>query len=498
MFRTIEPLSFLAVSPLAEYREHVRTVMRHDAFAVALGLSIVLLGCTAILASLIRRRNKDSAAIWFGLFALLYGVRLLMDTDVVPFALSISDRAAAFTRAFITYVIPIPAIVFVHQVFASWKPLVRWVLAVFVAFATSAIAVDIILGRPGTLYVANNVMALLMSVIFALAVFRKQRMDPGFRALRWGVAAFLITVVIENLQGIVLPRLAFNPEPLGFAGFLAALGYLLAVRTFRNEERLRELNKELEIATRIQLSILPRDMPEAAGLTVFAQYLPMTAVAGDFYDFLRIDDTRIGILIADVSGHGVPAALIASMVKIAIAAQLPHADDPGRVLSGMNQTLCGKMQGQFVSAAYVYFDLNAGVLRYAAGGHPPLLWWKAAEQRVETVEENGLLLGIMARAQYTSTERHFEPGDRFLMYTDGLMEAANEAEEFFGEDRVRETLAESSSVALEDCARNLLNRLRRFAGHDRGRSQDDDLTVIVLDIGQNGLNHSLGSMKMER
>ena len=274
-------------------------------------------------------------------------MRLLIDTDVVPFALSISDRASAFTRAFITYVIPIPAVIFVHQVFASWKAVVRWVLAVFIVFAAIAIAVDVILGRPGALHAANNVMALVMCIILAIAVFREQRTDPGFRALRWGVAVFLITIVIQNLQGFVLPRLPFNPEPLGFACFLTALGYLLALRTFENEERLRELNKELEIATRIQLSILPRDMPEAPGLTMYAQYLPMTAVAGDFYDFLRIDDSRIGILIADVSGHGVPAALIASMVKIAIAAQLPHADDPGRVLAGMNHTLCGKMQGQF-------------------------------------------------------------------------------------------------------------------------------------------------------
>ena len=117
---------------------------------------------------------------------------------------------------------------------------------------------------------------------------------------------------------------------------------------------------------------------------------------------------------------------------------------------------------------------------------------------MESLEQNGLLLGIMALAQYTATEQRFEPGDRFLLYTDGLMEAANEAEEFFGEERVRETLAQSSGLASEECAHNLLNRLRHFAGHDRGRSQDDDLTVIVLDIGQNGLNHSLASVKMER
>jgi len=99
----------------------------------------------------------------------------------------------------------------------------------------------------------------------------------------------------------------------------------------------------------------------------------MTAVAGDFYDFPLPGKNRLGIPIADVSGHGVPAALIAAMVKVAIAAQLPHADDPGRVLSGMNRVLCGNMQGQFVFAAYLFLDTENWLLRYAGAGHPPLL-----------------------------------------------------------------------------------------------------------------------------
>jgi serine phosphatase RsbU (regulator of sigma subunit) len=197
-----------------------------------------------------------------------------------------------------------------------------------------------------------------------------------------------------------------------------------------------------------------------------------------------VDDHRIGILIADVAGHGVPAALIASMVKIAIAAQAGHAADPGKVLTGMNQTLCGKMQGQYISAAYLFIDLEARVFRYSGAGHPPLLLWRAAEQRVESLEENGLLLGIMSRAPYASLEGSFASGDRFLLYTDGLMEAANEKDEFFGEARVREVLNGAQAISPIGCCEALVNDMERFTGRDRGRLPDDDLTLVVVDAGR--------------
>ena len=99
----------------------------------------------------------------------------------------------------------------------------------------------------------------------------------------------------------------------------------------------------------------------------------MTAVAGDFYDFLVIDPERVGILVADVSGHGVPAALIASMVKVAFAAQKDHADTTAAVLAGMNETLCGRLAGQYVTAAYLFIDTRSRMIRYGAAGHPPML-----------------------------------------------------------------------------------------------------------------------------
>src|SRR5246127_3187827 len=131
------------------------------------------------------------------------------------------------------------------------------------------------------------------------------------------------------------------------------------------------MNKELQIANQIQSSILPREVPRLAGLEIAARYVPMSAVAGDFYDFLVLDERHIGVLVADVTGHGVPAALIASMLKVAFAGQSAHADDPALVLSGLNRALCGKFEDHFVTAAYVFVDLQRWVLRCAGAGPPP-------------------------------------------------------------------------------------------------------------------------------
>jgi sigma-B regulation protein RsbU (phosphoserine phosphatase) len=139
-------------------------------------------------------------------------------------------------------------------------------------------------------------------------------------------------------------------KPFGFLIFLAALGYVVAKRNLDSDAQLMAVQKELEVAEQIQRSILPNAFPKSADFRVAARYV--RTVAGDFYDFLPTSDREAGLLIADVSGHGVPAALIASMVKLAAASQKENAADPAAFLAGMNSVLCGNTQSQFVTAAY--------------------------------------------------------------------------------------------------------------------------------------------------
>jgi phosphoserine phosphatase RsbU/P len=190
-----------------------------------------------------------------------------------------------------------------------------------------------------------------------------------------------------------------------------------------------------------------------------------------------MDGRRLGVLVADVSGHGVPAALIASMVKVAIAAQKPHADRPRAVLTGMHETLRGQLGGQYVTAAYLFLDREAGVMRYSAAGHPPLLRWRPEETGTRELEENGLPLGLMDVADYRQIEQPLQAGDRFLLYTDGLVDAANAAGEFFDLERVKAAVETGAGLSAEAAADLILEKTRGWA-HP---AASDDVTLVLVD-----------------
>lgn len=146
----------------------------------------------------------------------------------------------------------------------------------------------------------------------------------------------------------------------------------------------------MEIARQIQASILPTSVPEVKNLRIAASYRPMAAVAGDFYEFIQLDQHRLGVLVADVSGHGVPAALSASMIKVAVQSVVSCAHDPAEVLRILNRILSGQLRNQFVSAAFLWVDMEIAQALYSAAGHPALLCWR--EGKLQHIESNGLLL----------------------------------------------------------------------------------------------------------
>jgi len=208
----------------------------------------------------------------------------------------------------------------------------------------------------------------------------------------------------------------------------------------------------------------------------------MTAVAGDFYDFTVVDDRHIGILVADVSGHGMPAALIASMLKIAFAAQAPNSADPAAVLLGLNLALCDKFQHHYVTAAYVYLDMEKHILRYAGAGHPPILHWASSGGGVNEVLENGMFLGKFDFATYQSIEMPISRGDCCLMYTDGIPETANPQDAQFGEERFHAFLGEHDWASSDQLADRLLDEVSRWSARAPGVDPDDDITMVAFRV----------------
>ncbi len=319
---------------------------------------------------------------------------------------------------------------------------------------------------------ANSLIVIAASASLLFLAFRQSPATRDEIVFRVGLVAFVALVLWTNVSELLGRPVTF--EFYGFAVLLGCLGYVAARRTLDRDQRLHSIQQELEIARRIQMSILPASSPNSDDFCVATRYRSMTSVAGDFYEFLDADNGTLGLLVADVSGHGVPAALIASMVKVAVQSQRHMQNDPASLLTGVNQALCGNAQNQFVTAAYVYLDARTAELRYAAAGHPPMFLLRDGE--VTRIEENGLVMAFMPAATYTSTTRKLQQDDRILLYTDGIVEATNASEEEFGYERITRVLQESSMHCPEQAADTLLAAVSAWSA-----SQQDDLTIMICD-----------------
>jgi sigma-B regulation protein RsbU (phosphoserine phosphatase) len=453
-------------------------MLRADAVSLVLGVLLVVAGLiTLVFWARVRRRAASLA--WLGIFAFLYGLRQLAVTDSFRLYFDVAPAAWEYVAAALTYALPLPILLFIRVFVPTWRRFLTVAAAGVTVFAIYAIASDAILRRPDSARTPNNVIAIILLGAL-VGIFFRRGLTPSreLRTARVGVLTVALTALADNLRGMNL--LAFpGPalEPFGFTVLIVCFGTLAARRILGDARRLVAIDRELSIARQIQSSILPQAMPRLSGVSLAARYRPMTAVAGDFYDFLEIDEQRLGALVADVSGHGVPAALIASMVKVALASQQARADRPAAVLAGLNEALCGRLGGQYVTAAYLFIDGRSGLIRYAAAGHPPMLRVSRRSLEVRDVEKNGFALGFVEGAEYEELELPLDAGDRLVLYTDGLTEAANGAEDLFGADRVKTALAAGAARSPDAAADALLNTMDAWSG----QPATDDLTIVLVD-----------------
>jgi sigma-B regulation protein RsbU (phosphoserine phosphatase) len=288
----------------------------------------------------------------------------------------------------------------------------------------------------------------------------------------------------DETRGFEVGAVDYIHKPFSPAVVKARVQTHLVLREAREQlaRQLMFINNELEMAREIQLSILPHEIPRIKGLEITARYLPMNSVAGDFYDFIAVDEKHVGILVADVSGHGLAAALIASMLQVALAAQSSRASDPGRVLAGLNQSLCGKFKHHFVTAVYVFVDLEKKSMSYAGAGHPPLLLWRASTGSASEVVENCLLLGLFPEQTYSVMEIAVEPGDKVVLYTDGILETESPSEQEFGIDLFKDFLQSKHILRADLFADSLLDELSSWSEHPKGQGQRDDITFLTIDF----------------
>ena len=247
------------------------------------------------------------------------------------------------------------------------------------------------------------------------------------------------------------------------------------------------IGAELNVATQIQADMLPRifpAFPERKEFDIYATMNPAKEVGGDFYDFFLIDEDHLAVVIADVSGKGVPAALFMVIAKTLIKNHAQNRETPGSVFTQTNAQLCeGNDAGLFVTAWMGVLEISTGKFVYVNAGHnPPLL--KHAGGGYEWLKSRpGFVLAGMEGIRYRENSLQMEPGDCLYLYTDGVTEATNEKQELFGEIRLQTVLNETPDLPVDRLLQKVKQSIDTFAGE---AEQFDDITMLGLEYKEKG------------
>jgi serine phosphatase RsbU (regulator of sigma subunit) len=251
-------------------------------------------------------------------------------------------------------------------------------------------------------------------------------------------------------------------------------------RLMEEEVKRQRLEEELAIGRQIQLSLLPESCPRIPGWEITAAYRAARQVGGDLYDFIPAPDNPhiLNIVIADVTGKGVPAALFMAFGRTVIRSESRNGRGPAATLRRTNQFIVQDIRSRlFLSAFYASLNTQNGRLRYANGGHDLPLWWRAATGEVQPLVAPGFLLGAFADIEPQEQVINLAPGDCLVFYTDGVTEARNADDELFAEEQLMQVVAAYASGEAERLLQAIVTAVESFTG---ATPQSDDYTIVVV------------------
>lgn len=238
------------------------------------------------------------------------------------------------------------------------------------------------------------------------------------------------------------------------------------------------LSQELEVASRIQKRILPKEIKKVFGLEIAHYFEPAKEVGGDYYDYCVRDDNRVSITIADVSGKGVPAAFLMALIRSVLKTLNIKDIYPSEMLTDLNDIIYPDItEDMFVTLFHSKYDYETKTLSYSNAGHNPLIVYKADEERIVEHNVKGVAIGFVPNYQYKLGEVKLSEGDVLLYYTDGITEAENISRDMFGMDRLKDVILENKDRNAEEIKEAILEAVNDFRGD---YEQVDDLTFVVL------------------
>ncbi len=257
-------------------------------------------------------------------------------------------------------------------------------------------------------------------------------------------------------------------------------------RLMKDKLRQQQIEQEMAIARQIQLTILPQDIDTVPGVEAGALLLPAREVGGDFYDLIRLDEKRFIVVIGDVSSKGVPASLVMSAAAGMIRTLL--SSNPkisvSELAERLNDLLCQgiiKDRDMFITLFFGRFDLSERVLTYCNAGHLPGLFWDQQQRQGYELPQGGTIVGQFSGMKFTQGEQRLSKGDRLLLFTDGLTEASDAAQNLFGRKRVEQIFATENKLTPNEFCLEIKKRIDRFV---EGAAEDtrDDLAILQVRV----------------
>lgn len=244
------------------------------------------------------------------------------------------------------------------------------------------------------------------------------------------------------------------------------------------------LQKELDVARHVQMSFLPKESPKLKGLDIASICIPAFEVGGDYYDFIKIDENKFGIIIGDVSGKGTQAAFYMTLTKGFLKALAKQTDSPSEVLSKMNELFYENVErGRFISMIYAVVDLNKRKIKIARAGHNPVILHEASGGNVSLLSPSGLAIGLeegeLFRKVIDEYEEDLEKGKTFIFYTDGFTEAANKREEEYGLEKLSEIAKNNFNKSANEILNEIVTDIQKFIGKAK---QHDDMTMVIIKV----------------
>ena len=316
--------------------------------------------------------------------------------------------------------------------------------------------------------------------------------------IRVFVITLILTAITLPFQGITIVNFSVYWLVVLVVTTLTVMVAVLREHDLAQVKRLRmleaaeaeRLRRELELARKVQLSMLPKSLPNVPSLDLAAYSQPAYEASGDFYDIFELSNhdnlgrstPKLGVVVCDVAGKGVSAALIMAATRAAIRAEVERAASPAKVLEKVNDLLAESLpSGLFVTTFYGVYDIEAGILRYASAGHPHPFWWHS--DQVSEIQNFGMPLGLVSGSEYQDVEVRLSPGEAIFVYTDGLVEALNPRREMYGFDTAQKNVEHHARqwISADELVKFTLHDMDTFV---EGEHQQDDVTIVVLQVKQ--------------